>query len=125
MDLENWLWKQNKIRIRGAIRHKLRLSTPYYLSKKDVDRFLARFDEFQRRRGCGIRRSRTSIRRRPRVRHLPQNACSTIPAGAPRNVSEVWGRHGTGQKKCRPDVGLKKHAAEDDSAVLRVSRRDT
>src|SRR5712692_1595822 len=30
MDLEHWLWKQKKIRIRGADPHKLRLSTPYY-----------------------------------------------------------------------------------------------
>ena len=48
MDLENWLWHTHKIRIRGGDPHKLRLSTPYYLLKKDVDRFLARFDEFKK-----------------------------------------------------------------------------
>ncbi|HKF04402.1 MAG TPA: aminotransferase class V-fold PLP-dependent enzyme [Candidatus Sulfotelmatobacter sp.] len=48
MDLENWLWKTHKIRIRGGDPHKLRLSTPYYLQKKDIDRFLATFDEYKR-----------------------------------------------------------------------------
>ena len=48
MDLENWLWKEKKIRIRGAEPHKLRLSTPYYLSKQDIDRFLEAFDEFKK-----------------------------------------------------------------------------
>ncbi|PYV88239.1 MAG: aminotransferase [Acidobacteria bacterium] len=49
MDLENWLWKQHKIRIRGADPHKLRLSTPYYLQKADIDRFLERFDDYKRK----------------------------------------------------------------------------
>ena len=48
MDLENWLWKEKKIRIRGGEPHKLRLSTPYYLSKQDIDRFLDAFDEFKK-----------------------------------------------------------------------------
>ncbi len=48
MGLENWLWKTHKIRIRGGDPHKLRLSTPYYLQKKDIDRFLAGFDEYKR-----------------------------------------------------------------------------
>src|SRR5258708_4383895 len=47
MDLENWLWKTHKIRIRGAEPSKLRLSTPYYLQKKDIDRFLEKFDEYK------------------------------------------------------------------------------
>jgi isopenicillin-N epimerase len=50
-DLENWLWKTHKIRIRGGDPHKLRLSTPYYLQKKDVDRFLAKFDEYRKLKG--------------------------------------------------------------------------
>src|ERR1700756_1281039 len=33
LDLENWLWKTHKIRIRGGDPHKLRLSTPYYLQE--------------------------------------------------------------------------------------------
>lgn len=49
-DLENWLWKTYKIRIRGGDPHKLRLSTPYYLQKKDIDRFLEKFDEYKRER---------------------------------------------------------------------------
>ncbi|MCU1301791.1 MAG: aminotransferase [Candidatus Sulfotelmatobacter sp.] len=50
MDLENWMWKTHKIRIRGAEPNKLRLSTPYYLQKKDIDRFLEKFDEYRRER---------------------------------------------------------------------------
>jgi isopenicillin-N epimerase len=51
MDLEKWLWKEKKIRIRGADPHKLRLSTPYYLSKTDIDRFLDAFDEYRKQSG--------------------------------------------------------------------------
>jgi selenocysteine lyase/cysteine desulfurase len=51
MDLESWMWKNHKIRIRGGDPHKLRLSTPYYLQKKDIDHFLARFDEYKKSRG--------------------------------------------------------------------------
>jgi isopenicillin-N epimerase len=49
MELESWLWKEKKIRIRGADPNKLRLSTPYYISKQDIDRFLAAFDEFRKK----------------------------------------------------------------------------
>ena len=48
MDLENWLWKEHKIRIRGGEPSKLRLSTPYYLLRKDIDRFLEKFDEYRK-----------------------------------------------------------------------------
>jgi isopenicillin-N epimerase len=51
MELENWLWREKKIRIRGADPHKLRLSTPYYLSKADIDRFLDAFDEYRKKKG--------------------------------------------------------------------------
>jgi selenocysteine lyase/cysteine desulfurase len=51
MELENWLWTTHKIRIRGGDPNKLRLSTPYYIQKKDVDRFLERFDEFKKVKG--------------------------------------------------------------------------
>lgn len=47
MKLENWLWTNHKIRIRGGEPSKLRLSTPYYLGQQEIDRFLARFDEFR------------------------------------------------------------------------------
>jgi isopenicillin-N epimerase len=50
MELENWMWKQHKIRIRGGEPSKLRLSTPYYLSKKDIDRFLEKFGEYRKER---------------------------------------------------------------------------
>src|SRR5881628_3272552 len=48
MDLENWLWKTHKIRIRGGEPSKLRLSTPHYLLRKDIDRFLEKFDEYRK-----------------------------------------------------------------------------
>ena len=48
IDLENSLWKQHKIRIRGGEPSKLRLSTPYYIQKKDIDRFLEKYDEYRR-----------------------------------------------------------------------------
>ncbi len=47
MDLEKWLWKTHKIRLRGGEPSKLRLSTPYYLQKKDIDHFLQKFDEYK------------------------------------------------------------------------------
>lgn len=36
------------IRIRGGGPSKIRLSTPYYLAHKDVDRFLGSFDEYKK-----------------------------------------------------------------------------
>src|SRR5258708_31231381 len=48
MDLENWLWKTHKIRILGGEPSKLRFSTPYYLQKKEIDRFLEKFDEYKK-----------------------------------------------------------------------------
>jgi len=48
MDLEKWMWTTKKIRIRGGEPSKLRLSTPYYLSRSDVDKFLAAFDEYKK-----------------------------------------------------------------------------
>jgi isopenicillin-N epimerase len=44
---ENWMWKEKKIRIRGGLPSKVRLSTPYYLLKKDIDRFLAAWDQYR------------------------------------------------------------------------------
>ena len=46
-EIENWMWKERKIRIRGGAPSKIRLSTPYYLLRKDVDRFLEAFDEYR------------------------------------------------------------------------------
>jgi isopenicillin-N epimerase len=48
IELEKWLWTKKKIRIRGGQPSKLRLSTPYYLLRSDVDRFLAAFDEYRK-----------------------------------------------------------------------------
>jgi isopenicillin-N epimerase len=46
-ELETWMWKEKKIRIRGGGPSKIRLSTPYYLLRKDVDRYLAAYDEYK------------------------------------------------------------------------------
>jgi isopenicillin-N epimerase len=48
-DMELWLWKEKKIRIRGGLPSKVRMSTPYYLLRKDVDRFLAAYDEYRQK----------------------------------------------------------------------------
>src|SRR5882757_9451906 len=47
-EIENWMWTTKKIRIRGGGPSKIRLSTPYYLLRKDVDRFLAAYDEYRK-----------------------------------------------------------------------------
>jgi selenocysteine lyase/cysteine desulfurase len=46
MELETWMWQNKKIRIRGGAPSKIRLSTPYYLLRKDMDRYLAAYDEY-------------------------------------------------------------------------------
>jgi selenocysteine lyase/cysteine desulfurase len=48
MKLEDWMWKTKKIRIRGGEPSKLRLSTPYYIRKKDIQAFLDAFDEYKK-----------------------------------------------------------------------------
>ena len=48
MELEKWMWTTHKIRIRGGEPSKLRLSTPYYLLKSDIDRFLVAFDDYKK-----------------------------------------------------------------------------
>ncbi|HWR16762.1 MAG TPA: aminotransferase class V-fold PLP-dependent enzyme [Terriglobales bacterium] len=47
-DLERDLWKKDKIRVRGGDPYKIRLSTPYYLQKAEIDRFLEKFDAYRR-----------------------------------------------------------------------------
>jgi selenocysteine lyase/cysteine desulfurase len=47
-DIESTLWTKHKIRIRGGGPSKIRLSTPYYLSKAEIDRFLEKFDEYKK-----------------------------------------------------------------------------
>jgi isopenicillin-N epimerase len=47
-ELESWMWKEKKIRIRGGAPSKIRLSTPYYLLRRDVDRFLAAYEEYRK-----------------------------------------------------------------------------
>jgi selenocysteine lyase/cysteine desulfurase len=47
-EIENWMWKTKKIRIRGGAPSKIRLSTPYYLLRKDVERFVGAYEEYRR-----------------------------------------------------------------------------
>ena len=51
MELQDWLWKNHKVRIRGGNPSRLRLATPYFLSKSDIDRFLGLFDAFRKMKG--------------------------------------------------------------------------
>ena len=53
MDLEKWLWSKHKIRIRGGEPSKLRLSTPYYLRRAEIDRFLEKFDVYRKKKKIG------------------------------------------------------------------------
>lgn len=48
--IERWMWARHKIRIRGGGGgpNKIRISTPYYVRKKDLDRFLDKFDEYKK-----------------------------------------------------------------------------
>src|SRR5690349_19338958 len=46
-DLENRMWKERKIRIRGGAPSKIRISTPYFVLREDVERFLAAYDEYR------------------------------------------------------------------------------
>lgn len=48
MEMEKWMWTKYKIRIRGGEPSKLRLSTPYFLQKREIDRFLEKFDEYKK-----------------------------------------------------------------------------
>ena len=52
LEMENWMWKTHKIRMRGGVPSKVRLSTPYYVSKADLDRFLAAFDQYVKLKGA-------------------------------------------------------------------------
>jgi selenocysteine lyase/cysteine desulfurase len=47
LEIENWMWKEKKIRIRGGGPSKIRLSTPYYFLRKDMERFLQAYDEYR------------------------------------------------------------------------------
>jgi selenocysteine lyase/cysteine desulfurase len=46
---ENWLWKEKRIRIRGGAPSKIRLSTPYFVLRTDIEKFLAGFDEYKKK----------------------------------------------------------------------------
>lgn len=51
MELQDWLWTNHKVRVRGGNPSKLRLATPYFMTKADIDRFLGLFDEYRRMKG--------------------------------------------------------------------------
>jgi isopenicillin-N epimerase len=52
MALQDWLWREHRIRIRGGEPSKLRLSTPYWLRRRDIERFLAAFDAYRARQAA-------------------------------------------------------------------------
>ena len=52
-DLELWMWKEKKIRVRGGAPAKIRQSTPYYVLHKDADRYLAAYDEYRKTHPAG------------------------------------------------------------------------
>ncbi len=49
-ELEKAMWSRHRIRIRGGggSDYKIRLSTPYYLQREEIDRFLERFDDYRK-----------------------------------------------------------------------------
>src|SRR6266576_4423040 len=57
MDLEKWMWSTHEIRIRGGEPSKLRFSTPYYLQRKDIDRFLEVYDQYRKEKKLASRAS--------------------------------------------------------------------
>lgn len=48
-DLETWMWKNHRIRIRGGAPSKLRMAPGYYVQKKDIDTFLEKYDEYRKK----------------------------------------------------------------------------
>ena len=48
MDLENWMWKTRKIRIRGGDPTSCGCPRRTICRSKDIDRFLEKFDEYKR-----------------------------------------------------------------------------
>ena len=48
-DLEKWMWTKHRIRIRGGAPSKIRMAPGYYVQKKEIDTFLARYDEYRKR----------------------------------------------------------------------------
>ncbi len=47
-DLEMWMWKNHRIRIRGGAPSKIRMAAGYYVQKKDMDQFLSKYDEYRK-----------------------------------------------------------------------------
>lgn len=47
-ELETWMWKTHRIRIRGGAPNKIRMAPGYYVTKPDADKFLAAFDEYRK-----------------------------------------------------------------------------
>jgi selenocysteine lyase/cysteine desulfurase len=47
IEAERWMWSNRKVRIRGGA-NRIRMSTPYYLRKRDVEQFLAAWDDYRK-----------------------------------------------------------------------------
>ncbi|MDE1916036.1 MAG: aminotransferase class V-fold PLP-dependent enzyme [Sphingomonadales bacterium] len=50
-ELMDWMWANHRIRVRGGAPGRIRLSTPYYLQKHDIDNFLDKYDAFRKMKG--------------------------------------------------------------------------
>lgn len=48
MELENWMWKKHKIRIRGTEPSKVRLCMAYYVQRHQIDQFIEKFDQYKK-----------------------------------------------------------------------------
>jgi hypothetical protein len=47
-DLETWMWKNHRIRIRGGGPSKIRFAPGYYVQKPEIDTFLAKYDDYRK-----------------------------------------------------------------------------
>jgi isopenicillin-N epimerase len=50
-ELMDWMWTHHRIRVRGGAPGRIRLSTPYYLQRHDIDNFLDKYDAFRKMKG--------------------------------------------------------------------------
>jgi selenocysteine lyase/cysteine desulfurase len=47
-DLETWMWKNHRIRIRGGGPSKIRFAPGYYVQRAEIDTFLAKYDDYRK-----------------------------------------------------------------------------
>ncbi|HEU5402462.1 MAG TPA: aminotransferase class V-fold PLP-dependent enzyme, partial [Terriglobales bacterium] len=47
-EMETWMWKNHRIRIRGGAPSKIRMAAGYYVQKNEMDKFLSAYDEYRK-----------------------------------------------------------------------------